>query len=753
MNRKLSKTALSLAIAGLTITGVPQIAHAEDVALEEILVTARKRQESLQDVGLAVSALNRTEIDRMFGRDLADLASVSPNLIIDDTAQGPGGVAAIFIRGIGVADVEKNFDPAVGVVVDGIFLGANAGSILRSIDLNSVEVLRGPQGTLFGRNTIGGLINVTHTQPTGELGAKIRAGIEDYDTYYADGIFNFGITDDLAAKISLAKRDQQDGYYDNVTTGEDGVGANDYESYGINLLWDASDDLEFEFTYQNEDIDQDTPPLLNTAQPRHAFCSGFGFCSPNENTPITGDRYKIAQFYVRPAGPRSTRENPSVFSAREDLIPVDDEATFETDFYQFEARWAMNDAMSWDYLFGYWESDETILSNWDGTPILLYGTDRPAQYDQTSHELRLTYDNNGALSFVAGGYLWESDYAIQLRSYVPGGDPEFSTILDQLQESEQDTDSWAVFFEADYNLTEALTLTVGGRYTEDEKESRQYGAVNTGPNHPDEDWDEFTPRLGVRYQLNDDVMLFATYSAGYRSGGFNGRVANIVDATQPYDPETVDNYELGIKSEWWDNRVRVNANLFYMEYDDKQEELQLPDDNDTGQKTVVENASSATIQGVEVDVQAFVTDNLSLRANLGYLDSEYDDFVYEGLEGPVDLSGLDFRRAPDWTGTLDATYEWDMAGGTAWVRGAYHYIGSHFVNVSNSPELENDDQHLVDASINYSRNAWTFSVFGRNLTDEDGYTHGYDVAGLWSYASARPPLTYGAEVVFNFGAQ
>ena len=178
MIHKKGKTALALAVAAASAFSVPKLVYAQDVALEEIMVTARKRQESLQDVGLAVSALNRTEIDRMFGRDLADLASVSPNLIIDDTAQGPGGVAAIFIRGIGVADVEKNFDPAVGVVVDGIFLGANSGSLLRSIDLASVEVLRGPQGTLFGRKTIGGLINVTRTQPTMELGAKIQAGLE-----------------------------------------------------------------------------------------------------------------------------------------------------------------------------------------------------------------------------------------------------------------------------------------------------------------------------------------------------------------------------------------------------------------------------------------------------------------------------------------------------------------------------------------------------------------------------------------------
>ena len=152
-------------------------------------------------------------------------------------------------------------------------------------------------------------------------------------------------------------------------------------------------------------------------------------------------------------------------------------------------------------------------------------------------------------------------------------------------------------------------------------------------------------------------------------------------------------------------------------------------------------------------MQAFITQNLSLRANIGYLDTEYDGFEYEALDGSiVDLSALEFRRAPDFTGSLDATYEWEMAGGEAWVRGAYHFIGEHFTNVTNSPELENDAQHLVTASVNYAmNNGLQFSLFGRNLTDEDGYTHGYDVAGLWSYAATRAPRTYGFEVQYNFG--
>jgi iron complex outermembrane receptor protein len=342
---------LTLAVTAASLAGplsVPAAAQGQVGALAEILVTARKREENLQDVGLAVSALNKTEIERKFGRDLQDMASVSPNLIIDDTAQGPGGVVAIFIRGIGVADVEKNFDPAVGVVMDGIFLGANAGSLLRSIDLASVEVLRGPQGTLFGRNTIGGLINVMRTQPTGELGVKVRAGFEEYDTYYVDGILNFGITDDLAAKVTLGKRDQQDGYYDNVTTGEDGLGENDYETYAINLLWNASEKLELEFTYQSEDINQDTPPLLNTGQERHLFCNNtgqqpgndvqYGYCSPSLSKPITGDRFEIAQVGVRPAGQRADRNTPITFSDPADAIPEPMESTFDTDAWSVEAR-------------------------------------------------------------------------------------------------------------------------------------------------------------------------------------------------------------------------------------------------------------------------------------------------------------------------------------------------------------------------------------------------------------------------------
>ena len=712
--------------------------------LDEIVVTARKREENLQDVGLSVSALNQTEISRTFARDIRDLAFLSPNLILDDTSQGPGGNAAIYIRGVGVADVEKNFDPAVGVSIDGLFVGTNSGGILRSIDLASVEVLRGPQGTLYGRNTIGGTINVERTRPTGELGGKIRAGFGDYDTLYFDGIVNFGLTDNLAVKLSAAKHEQGEGYFTNTNDGDDN-GRVDYQSFGVNVLFSATEALEFEYTFQDEATDQDTPPLLNVGQSDTLFCTAFGYCAPDLQTPTSGNRFWVNTMGFLPSTASPTLDAIAV-SPISELTPVRLLSTFDTETHIFDVRWDINESLDLDYIFGSFETQETIVSNWTAEPLMLFGTDRPAEYEQKSHELRLTYDAGGPLKFVAGAYLWDSEYDIRLRSWITFAIP--GVVLDIPQTTHQETDSAAVFFEGDYANNDAWSLTLGGRWTEDEKLSDQSGDINTLAS---EKWSEFTPKVGVRYKMTDDAMFFGLYSKGYRSGGFNGRVDSIDSAVIPYDPEFLDNYELGFKSEWPDQRLRLNGTIFYMDYSDKQEELGLPSDGPTGQRISVFNAASATMQGVELELQALLSDRLTVSANIGYLDAGYDEFSFLGPSGIVDLSDSEFRRAPDFTGSLDATYQWQVGGGDAWVRGAYHYIGGHFVEQTNRAELENGASHILDLSVNYAIRGVQVSLFGRNLTDEDGYAHGLNVSGLWAYASPRAPRTWGLEVVYNFG--
>ena len=716
-----------MALGGIvfaTTTSLTVTVQAETAKpVEEIVVTARKREENIQNVGIAVSALTQSEIEDTFARDMRDLVFVSPNLVLDDTAQGPGGVAAAYIRGIGVSEVEKNFDPAVGVVVDGIFLGTMTGGITRAIDLESVEVLRGPQGTLFGRNTIGGVINLRRTRPTGTWGGKVRASSGNFDTTRLAGLLNFPLGDKVAGKLTATYEDQAEGYYDNINTGRD-AGRMEYRSFGVNLLATPNDRLELEYTAQIERTEQDTPPLLNVGQPGQLFCDGFGFCSPDLSTPVSGDRWNTSQDLVGP-----------------------NDASFDADTHILEARWELTDTLRLDYSFGSWETEEKVLTDWDAVAPELFHTTRPADYEQRTHELRLTLDNpGGTISGTAGIYLWDSEYEIRLRSFIGFAVP--NTVLDLPQTSHQDSESWAVFVEADYTLTDQLTLTLGGRYTEDQKDTDQVGVVTASAS---DSWDEFTPKVGLRYQITDDAMVYVTYSVGYRSGGFNGRVDSVETATTPYNQETVDNYELGFKTEWLDGALRFNGALFYMAYDDKQEELQLPSaTSGTGQVTLVTNASTANVAGIELDLQYNPTANLSLRGNIGLLDAEYDEFEFQGTGGLVDFSDLEIRRAPDLTSALTATYEWQLADARAWGLLGWHFIDEHEVDFANKPELTNDAQHLVNASLNYQRGPVRVSAFGHNLLQEDGYTIGFDVAGLWSYAHTRAPRTYGLELSYEF---
>jgi len=744
-NQNILSTAV-LATLAMVPAAPTVMAQAGGLMLEEVVVSARKRAEDLQDVGLSVSALTETEINRTFARDIRDLAFISPNLIFDETSQGPGGNAALYIRGVGVADIEKNFDPAVGVEIDGLFIGANSGAILRSIDLASVEVLRGPQGTLFGRNTVGGTIRVERTRPTGELGGTVRVGYGEYDNYWYDGILNFGVTDNLAVKLSAARNNLRDGYYNNAALDKD-EGAIDYQSYGFNALWSATDDFELEYTYNNEETEQETPPLLYIGQPDQLFCSGFGLCSPSVSVPLTGDRYTTSRIIYEPTTwSQYPLPDGIVVSSPDDLVENRDDATFDAETHIIEARWDITENLRMNYIFGSFETEETIVSNWTAAEPMLFGTDRPAEYEQQSHELRFTYDAGGALKLVAGIYDWHSEYDIRLRSWITFVVP--GVVLDIPQYTHQETDSRAAFFEADYAFTDKWTLTVGGRYTKDEKLSRQRGNL---PADAETDWSEFNPKVGLRYRMDDDVMFYATYSEGYRSGGFNGRVDTVESATIPYNPEFLENYEVGFKSEFGGGRYRLNGSFFYMDYQDKQEEIGLKSEGATGQRISVFNAATATMKGIELQGQALVTEGLTLAANLGYLDSKYDEFTFDSGFGIVDNSGLEFRRAPEVTASISGTYEWDMGSGQAWIRGAYRFIDDLFVEQTNREELKNGKQNYVDLSINYQQGGATFSLFGRNLTEEDAYTHGLNVSGLWSYATPVAPRTWGVEIVYDFG--
>jgi iron complex outermembrane receptor protein len=729
-------------------------AYAQDAAqvdhgLEEIVVTARKRVENLQDVSSSVSALSAGDLARRFDSDVRDFANASPNVLIDDTQQGPGGVAAIYIRGAGVADVEKSIDPAVTVAIDDVFIGQSSGSLLKAIDVDRVEVLRGPQGTLFGRNATGGVINLARSRPTQELTGKVRGTYSSFDTFDAQGIVSFGLTPKVAIKVTGAYN-STDGYIFNRTQNKPGQ-KSDFRAIGGQLLLTPTEALEISVSYDHQLTRQDPGQLVGLTKPTDLFCAVYKYCSPTPGTPMSGDRYV------------------SIGNG-----PVDKSARFKLDMAIGKVKYDLGGDLELDYILGYLKTSESINQDFDSTPQTLYHTDRPARWRQVTNELRLVKGGNGPLTFVVGAYLWDSEYTINLKNYIGFAGPP---LLTSAQDVSQTNKSYAGFFEADYRITDKLKLTVGGRYTHDKKTSIVndktifiYGT--TAEQNPivvippslaggsiimatpvEATWSKFTPKISVSYKFTGDVMGYALWSRGYRGGGFNGRPASLGSATTPYNPETLDNYELGFKSQFLDNRVRLNGAAYLMKYKDMQQDLDVPaPGTSTGRESRTINASNADLKGFELDLTARVTDVFTLTANVGYLDAKYKDFVGDifSTGKPVDATFLKIRRAPKWTWNLGAAYDVEIGKGTLLLNGELHFIGAHEMTFLNNPDLRNQGQYLLDASISYKINKTMISVFGKNLAGADGWTIGYDVQNVWSYGIARQPRSWGFAVTQNF---
>ena len=751
MNRTHMNATLVAAIAAALATPFTvRVAVAQEAgALEEIIVTARKREENMQIVAVAVSAMSATELERRFESDLQGFANAAPNVIIDDLQQGPGSPAAIAIRGIGSTDVEKSFDPAVGVVLDGIFIGSNSGSMIKALDLQGMEILRGPQGTLFGRNAIAGVINVTRRRPSSEaLGGEVRLGFGNYNDIAADGFVNVPVGETFAFKLNAAYH-QNDGYVNNTFLHRT-VGDLEYKTFGGSFLWKPIDSVDVYYRYDKGDQTQDTPSISNNAQPDQVFCFYYDQCAPSVHTPQAGDRRK------------------SVSNG------FDKNATFDTDMHVFDTTWRFADGYQLDYLFGYFKTDEKVYQDWDGTPLTLYHTDRPANYDQQSHELRLMHSSDSKLSYTVGLYAWESQYRIDLLSYIGFADflygPDVippGTVLTVPQSVKQKTTSYAGFFEVDWKFTDALKMTVGGRYTKDEKESGvqdplfQARLDTEGGSFSDpsnKSWSEFTPKVDLTYQFTPDLMGYALYTRGFRAGGYSGRPGTYEAATTAYDPETVDNYELGMKSEWLDRRLRFNVAAYFMKYNDKQEEQSYPTSDGTGQQTLILNASTAEIMGAEIEMLVAPLEGLTVSATMGFLDAKYKDFK-DPVTG-ADLTKYDLRRAPKFNSNLEPIYQWDMLGGQMTARASWHYVDKMQMTFFNTPQTENAAQNIIDASLGYQWKNTMVTLYGLNLTDEDSYTVGFDVganlttsppfSGLWSYTATRPPRLYGIQLSQKF---
>jgi iron complex outermembrane receptor protein len=732
----------------------------DEYGIREIVVTAQKRADSIQDVPVAVTAFDAQALSQSAVDDLRDFAGRVPGLVVDPVNAGPSA-AAISIRGISFEDIEKSFDPSVGVVVDGVFIGTNTGQLLDAFDLESIEVLRGPQGTLFGRNTIGGVINVRRSRPSGEFGVKASLGYAEFDTWRGRLVVNTPKIGNILSLKGFFFYDDTGGYLRNVTKGRR---ENDYRilTGGITALIEPADGIDIQVTYEHMDEDGETATAALSRTGTDLICL---------RVPVPGLGL-IRAFGIPDSQCDRPANGKSLYTTFQNIdTPVDNKTDAVTGEINVElGEFTLTSVTGWR------KNKESVRQDFDSTSINFFDTLRVQNYEQFSQELRVEGDVAPWLNLLVGGYYFDSEYTLRQNTNLGFA----GAALFQLSTGK--SKSYAAFADARFKFGD-LTLGLGGRYTEDKKSLvTNYGlspdgscptflGITAAQCQGSDKFDEFTWRASLDYQIGSNQLVYASYSKGFRSGGFNGR-ASTPTSLGPYQPETVDAYEIGLKADWLDRRLRTNIALFQTDYNDKQEETVQPTAPPFSfinpQETVVANAAGARIKGVEFELTAVPTDSLTVSASASYLDARYRRFLRDvnGDFVPDDVSDLNLRRAPDWSFSVGADYTRELGSGRFDWSTILRFVDSYTTCivadpialaqgiVTNDRRCTSASREILDSTLSYTVDFGggevKFSLFGRNLLDDRGISSTLPVAGLFTFAGVRPPRQIGGEIAIKF---
>ena len=722
------------------------------LAIEEIIVTARKKDESIQDVPMAVTAIT-DQLREGSVRRIEDIQAFAPNLYIN-REPGIGSGANITIRGIASLESDKSYEPSIGVVMDGMFLGTSSGVLLDNFDIERIEVLRGPQGTLFGKNTTGGILNIIRTPVSlNEMGADLSVTIGDFGRQDIKAVVQLPIIEDTLGVKLFAASIQHDGHVYNTNL-KRAVGGDDKMNFGFTALWEPNENFSLKVHHEIMEDTSEQGSYTNRNAVGELACTitQIGFDPFNGCEKDAND------------GPDTTESDGSNFSDNEY------ESTIITANYDTEN-------FLYTYIYSLRDMDEQNMQDFDGAPARLLRMNFFNDWEQTSHEFRVTSQFSEKVQFIAGIYDWEADFEQRWDVYdlfyqlsrlgvppwpsgrigVAGYDDVVAWEDDVAGNNGQSqvTTSIAAFFSMDWYLTDQLTLTAGLRWTEEEKDFIG-GASAPGyyplrgetwpgifnPTNFKAKWDETTPKLGLRYQPNDDLMYYGSYSEGFKSGGFFARQANY-DIFPGYDPEYVKNYEFGWKSTLMDGRMIFNGAVFKSEYDDKQESILIPV-NLANVATVVRNAASMEMTGLELELMYQVSEAWDLMVTYGYLEAEYKDYLADinGDQNITDNSGLIPRNTPENTFGITTSYTTQIGDGELKGRISYRFRDELETDPSNNPLGSVDSIENINATIGYTIDNYSVTVWGRNLTDEREQRW-RTVAGLTSRGYWNEPATLG----------
>jgi iron complex outermembrane recepter protein len=806
--------------------------------LEEVTVTATRRAETnLQTTPVSVTAVTANDIQRMVAKDISGLASSVPGF---SAARVTAFNAASFaMRGVGITDIIVYQDSPVGVQVDDFVMPSVQTQLLDTFDIAGVEVLRGPQGTLFGKNTTGGAVNIRTKRPNmHEVSGDLRLGVAKLGEVNGQGALDLPIIQDKLAVRLVGSYIKTDGYYRlgatygplvsfgpaiPGVTGTSGSGSNqraggqDVLSGRAKIQWNVTDNLTALMQYEILRDRSDAVPSYN-------------------DTPVGAPYVWNFLGITRPSG--DPLDHMASSNRSDQLIRMDKGQRIDVDGAYLNLDWKIGENYTLYSNTGYRKQEEHLPNTYTGAapvntltgaPLSLFDASRDTSRDTFQQEVRLASSFSGPFNYVAGAFYQRNDARFCVVQYLGFvdltldgaaifGDPQFFNNNPQLACNKQKSKSLAGFVDFTFDVNDKLQLGAGARYTRDTKEwsgrtqvfwfalsptafplsdlrdpldaadFAKYPGGNIvdyttpGFGNLKTTWKEPSWRVNASYKFTPDIFGYATVSRGYKAGGYNDQTGSngFFDSslTRPVNPEFATNYEIGLKTQWLDNRIRFNPTIYYVKYTDAQRAANIPavKGGASFQETVFYNAAEITSKGAEIELQALLTDHFLVRVAGSYLDAKYDKFRIDQpqvgnpvigdpngngiVETHQDFTGLPVPRSPKKSVSLSGTYTWDLAtAGKLDLSGEVYYEDKNLFYISaavpgvRSYDAYLDSKVLTSLSLGYtSDNGHYYArLYGKNLGDKRYRVASQSVANLWTHTQWGEPRNYGLQVGVKFG--
>ena len=738
-----------------------QEARSEELVLEEIIVTAERRADNLQETPIAVTAFVGKDLEDKGIDDISQIADFTPNLVFDTTAiiSGASNASVIFLRGVGQSNFQVTNDPGVGTYVDGVYMSSAIGGVLDVIDIERIEVLRGPQGTLFGRNTIGGAINITTTPPSPDGGGSVQFRVGNLNRTDVRASMDIPFGDRFLSRWTASYK-RADGYVkvtapfgsstgstgnysDGLERSLDDLGDDNEGAVRVSILFTPSDSLAIAIATDMSRIREasaaSTLAGVQGPGPNNLGLVTFlynTFDAPNIDIPSLGKNIPYDERWV------SRNPESETFKTGPNGTDIDGFGVAGT------LTWDARENLTFKSITSFRDTEAAFNRDADGSPLQFTHTSNDFRHEQFSQELQLLGDSfQGSLEWIAGVYYFSEEATDDLRAPLA---PSVGTVNIN---ADIENRSIAVFGQASWHLTERFDVTFGLRRTEDRREllpdffyEREAGGAFAGARNVPlqlvkDTFEQTTPRLSFNYQVGGKSLLYLSYSEGYKSGGFNSRTTAPRTEVLAFLPEELETIELGYKWQGFSDRVRINSAAFYSDYTDVQ--VTVIEDIAPG----TQNGGEVEIKGLELELTALLTPALRLGVGLGWIDAEYKSLVplTPGVPPVSQIKITDkLVNTPEMSATVGVEYSIQVGRADLVLRFDWSYSDEVYNDDINSEILKAPEHSIYNAQVSYETVAWQIVLWGENLSDERVIVGG-DANFIIGFLEANynPPRTYG----------